>query len=257
MAKIRATPLLGTFVEITLDRNAPESLFPSVFSRMRALERIFNFHDPESELSRLNRSAGEHAHRCSLEMLALLRICIELYEASGGLFDPAVRAGAVSHQRRSLADLILTGDRARISAGTVLNLNGVAKGYIVDRACEMLLEGGAASVLVNAGGDLRREGAGETPIWVRNPSSPGELRNLGLLRSGSVATSAGYFFAEGAELPYVDPRSGRSLTQIPSVTVAAPHCVYADALTKIVLLGGDHHAALDRFGAQAFVQWAV
>lgn len=257
MAKTRSRPLLGTFVEITLDRNAPDSLFLTVFSRMRALERVFNFHDPESELSRLNRSAGEHAHRCSPEMLALLKICAELHEASGGLFDPTVNAATPARQGRSFADLLLTGDRARLSAGTALNLNGVAKGYIVDRACELLLEGGAETVLVNAGGDLRREGAGETPIWVRDAGSPGDLRNLGSLRSGAVATSAGYFLSGEAALPYIDPRTGNSLPAIPSVTVAAPYCVYADALTKLVLLGGDRHAALARFGAEAYIQRAV
>jgi thiamine biosynthesis lipoprotein len=254
VAKTRSQPLLGTFVEITLDSEDSDELFPLAFSRMRALERVFNFHDPESELSRLNRSAGEHAHHCSPDMLALLHACAELFEASGGLFDPAVNARGLG---RSFADVVITQERARLSAGTALNLNGVAKGYIVDRACELLLEGGAISVLVNAGGDLRREGAGATPIWVRDRANPGGLRNYGLLRSGAVATSAGYFLSEEAELPYVDPRSGHHLSAIPSVTVAAPYCVHADALTKLVLLGGESHAALKRFGAEAFVQRAV
>lgn len=254
--KTRAQPLLGTFVEITLDNGAPDSLFTLVFAELRALERIFNFHDPESELSRLNRSAGEHCHRCSPEMLELLRICAELFQASEGLFDPTVNAGLRSGAR-SYGDLILSGNRARLSAGAALNLNGVAKGFLVDLACKFLLARGARSVLVNAGGDLRREGAGETLIWVRDPASPGNLRNLGSLRSGAVATSAGYFLADEAELPYVDPRNGKTLRDIPSVTVVAPRCVHADALTKLVLLGGDQHAALARFGAEAFVQKAV
>jgi thiamine biosynthesis lipoprotein len=254
--KTRAQPLIGTFVEITVDAFVPDSLFTGVFAELRALERVFNFHDPESELSLLNRSAGELSHRCSPEMLALLRVCADLFEVSGGLFDPTVNAGSAGGSR-SFADLILDGDRARLSAGAALNLNGVAKGFLVDLACDFLLARGAVTVLVNAGGDLRREGIGETPIWVRDPANPGKLRNLGSLSSGAVATSAGYFLADETQLPYVDPRSGLNLREIPSVTVAAPLCVHADALTKLVLLGGDRHEALARFGAEALVQKAV
>lgn len=248
--RARARPLLGTFVEISLDEGSPDALFGRAFDELRALERIFNFHDPESELSLLNRSAGEHSHRCSSVMRDLLGICASLFEASGGLFDPTVNA---SLPGRSFRDLILDGDRARLSAGAALNFNGVAKGFLVDRACELLLAEGARSVVVNAGGDLRREGEGETPVWVRDPASPGALRSLGSLASGAVATSAGYFLSGQPELPYVDPRTGRALPGIPSVTVAAPLCVHADALTKLVLFGGSEHAALARFGARAFV----
>ncbi|MGZ3652405.1 MAG: FAD:protein FMN transferase [Bdellovibrionota bacterium] len=250
--KTRAQPLLGTFVEISLDGQSPDALFGEAFARLRSLERLFNYHDPESELSCLNRSAGEHSHPCSPEMFTLLRICGELFEATGGLFDPTVNASAPG---RSFRDLIFQEDgRVRLSAGTALNLNGVAKGFLVDRVCEFLLEAGARSVVVNAGGDLRREGEGETPVWVRDPSSPGELKNFGSLRSGAVATSAGYFLADAAVLPYVDPRNGQHLTAMPSVTVAAPYCVHADALTKLALLAGESHSALEHFGARAFLQ---
>jgi thiamine biosynthesis lipoprotein len=246
----RARPLLGTFVEITLDEGTAPTLFAEAFAELRALERIFNFHDPESELSRLNRSAGEHAHSCSPEMLSLLETCAALHEASEGLFDPVLHA---SHKGRSFRDVLLGGGRARLSAGTALNLNGIAKGFLVDRACQFLLARGARTVLVNAGGDLRREGPGESGVWVRDPGSPGNLRSLGALSSGAIATSAGYFFAQTSDLPYFDPRNGSALARIPSVTVVAPFCVHADALTKLVLLAGENHPALAKFGARAFV----
>ncbi len=249
--KTRAQPLLGTFVEITLDTGAPDSLFLMAFTRMRVLERVFNFHDPESELSGLNRSAGHFAHACSAEMFSLLGICAELVEASGGLFDPSVPASLPS---RSWGDVMLAQGRARLSAGTQLNLNGVAKGFIVDQACELLMREGAGSALVNAGGDLRREGKGEALVWVRDPANPGALRNFGTLQSGAVATSAGYFLPSASEpSPYVDPRNGKFLGEIPSITIAAPFCVHADALTKLAMLGGACHAALSRFGAQALI----
>jgi FAD:protein FMN transferase len=246
----RVSPLLGTFVEISLDGECPDSFFAAAFAELRALERVFNFHDPESELSRMNRSAGESTHHCSPEMRRLLAECEALFAASEGLFDPAAPA---SLPGRSFRDVLIDGDRARLSAGTTLNFNGVAKGFLVDVACDLLLARGARTVVVNAGGDLRREGDGVTPVWVRDPASPGTMVPFGELKSGAVATSAGYFLEDAPQLPYVDPRSGRAADAMPSVTVAAPLCVHADALTKLALFGGAEHSALERFGARAFV----
>jgi thiamine biosynthesis lipoprotein len=248
--KTRSRPLLGTFVEITLDDASPDALFHEAFTELQALEKIFNFHDPESELSRLNRGAGDTRHECSPVMRELLAECAALFGATGGLFDPTVHA---SEKGRSFHDVLLDGSGARLSRGTALNLNGVAKGFLVDRICDFLLARRARTVVVNAGGDLRREGDGETQVYVRDPANPGALRHFGELRAGAVATSAGYFLADQPALPYVDPRSGARLEKIPSVTVAAPRCVHADALTKLVLLAGPAHAALDQFQARAFV----
>ena len=77
-----------------------------------------------------------------------------------------------------------------------------------------------------------------------------------LLRRG--VTSAAYFAERetdgGRVTPIVDPESGVAIDSRRSVTVLAPECLYADALTKPVLLSGMTTAAfLARFSARAVV----
>jgi thiamine biosynthesis lipoprotein len=74
----------------------------------------------------------------------------------------------------------------------------------------------------------------------------------------ALATSASYFSARtwrGQEVSaLVDGRTGAALTAPRSVTVRAPRCALADALTKVVLATGDaRHPALAVHGAHALI----
>lgn len=43
------------------------------------------------------------------------------------------------------------GSRVRIPAGTTLDLGGIAKGYVVQKATEMLRQAGVSRAIINAG----------------------------------------------------------------------------------------------------------
>src|SRR6185369_495289 len=61
----------------------------------------------------------------------------------------------------------------RIPAGYKIGLGGIAKGYIVDRAADVLKKAGIQAFLVQAGGDLY--GAGRKPDgspWVSGIQDP-------------------------------------------------------------------------------------
>ncbi len=102
------------------------------------------------------------------------------------------------------------------------SLDGIAKGFAVDRAVGCLQAAGMSGV-VNAGGDLRSFGEEWEPVYVRSGS---ELIYLGEIRDAAVATSA--------SLGIVHPRAGPS--RAAAVTVMASDCMTADALTKPCLL---------------------
>jgi thiamine biosynthesis lipoprotein len=142
-----------------------------------------------------------------------------------------------------------------------LDLGGIAKGYAVDRAVAALRAQGVRDALVNAGGDLRAIGtrtwtveAGQRDARTDNGAGAASLR-LALV-SGAVATSvyrAGITPGHGDTL--IDPRRCRRAPVDCVVTVAAPRCVLADALTKVVALSSDAaHPALARFHAVAWLR---
>ena len=149
-----------------------------------------------------------------------------------------------------MSDLELRpGSAVRIRRRLGITLDGIAKGYAVDRAVEALRTAGVTAGVVNAGGDLRVFGEQFEPVHVRHPASPGKLLHIGHVREAAVASSAAYFSAS-----VVDPRTMKCVTPACGVTVIAADCVTADALTKPCLLEPDRASAIAaRFDAQAMV----
>lgn len=112
----------------------------------------------------------------------------EFFESSDGLFDCGVGAqllewgllpGQVllkANAASSIADLILLPDHGvRLQRPACMDLGGIAKGFAVDRATDVLCESGIVSAVVNAGGDLRVLGELDEMLHVRHPSDPQQL----------------------------------------------------------------------------------
>jgi thiamine biosynthesis lipoprotein len=259
----RAQIWLGTLVEIALPASdAGEARFAAAFGAIAHIHRKMSAHDRASDVARIAREAHARTIAVDTHTYAVLELALSLARETDGAFDPTVASAAMdggdAPAQRAAAGggfahaLILEGDnRVRTTAPIALDLGGIAKGYAVDRAIAALLESDAGGGIVNAGGDLRAFGsAGWVPVRIRHPSDPALAVHLFDVRDVAVATSADYFRTEGALL---DPRTRRRRPFGASVTVAAPSCAVADALTKVVA-GDSARAAetLARHGAHAF-----
>jgi thiamine biosynthesis lipoprotein len=268
----RARPLLGTRVAIRVDglsAGRAHRAIDAAFAEVERVHRLLSFHEPDSELSRINREAAGKPVAVHGVTYAVLRRALRIAAASGGRFDPAVAPrlvalGALPRPSGAPAadacadwrDVELTaGRRVRFRRQLWLDLGGIAKGYAVDRAAACLRAAGARGACVEAGGDLRVFGARAQPILLR--AAPADARSAVLrLRAGALASSAGPgepSTAEGrAGLP-LDGRSGRP-APARSVCVAAACAWLADALTKPVLADPPGSRQLLRtFRAAAFV----
>jgi thiamine biosynthesis lipoprotein len=254
----RARPLLGTFVEIAvegLSSDSAHSAIDAAFASIEEVERRMSFHDPASNLSRLNREAALRAVPVDAWTFAVLRTAARVHRVSCGAFDvtvapclqrlgflPGERAGALRENRTvSLADVVLLPQR-RVRfrrPGVRIDLGGIAKGFAVDRAVATLRRAGVRHGLVNAGGDLRAFG-NEQAIAVRHPEDPGTMLHCLGLSNAALATSAHYFAgrwqSEQTLAAIVDPRTGQQCAQVRSATVRASSAMLADALAKVVML---------------------
>jgi len=137
-----------------------------------------------------------------------------------------------------------------------LDLGGVAKGYIVDRAIEVLRARGFTNALVRAGGDLRVSGAppGQTywEVQLEDPAKKGQRTQIPL-RDAAVSTSGdyeNYFEIAGKRYAHIlNPRSGLPIAGIAACSVIARTCVESDALaTAFFVLGPED--ALANFSAE-------
>lgn len=268
----RAQPWLGTLVEISATGAQAPSAVAAAFRVIAEVHRLMSYHDPDSDVSRINREGAIKpvvVHPWTWQVLAAART---FSLASGGLFDITVapllaRLGYLprhpgfprcSGQGDWRHVELLPAHRVRLTRRVRIDLGGIAKGFAVDRALEVLCAHGIESARVNAGGDLRVFGPTAQPLHVRHPAAPTRLMPLAELQAGAAATSAGYFAARRVHgvcvTPHIHPLRRQPLPPASSVTVLAPDCLTADALTKVVL--ADPAAArpvLTRFAARAIV----
>jgi thiamine biosynthesis lipoprotein len=251
----RCRPLLGTFVEITARGGTPEMLAGGMSSAFSAVEKVMalmSYHDPFSELSRVNSKALRAPVQVNEWTYRVFAQAQRLAEESGGAFDVTIAPrlaswgylprnpanGSREHLARWNDVELLPGRLVRFHRPLHMDLGGIAKGFAVDCAVDALRAAGVREGLVNAGGDLRAFGGGDWPVQIRHPRDPGAGGHAFALRDSAVATSAAYFSRKRWRkcwvCPLVDGRTRQPCDDSLSVTVHAPGALLADALTKIV-----------------------
>jgi thiamine biosynthesis lipoprotein len=236
----RARPLLGTIVAISAD--APPCAVSAAFAAIERVHLLMSAQRCDSDIGRINRNALRRSVRVHPWTFEVLERAAQISELSGGAFDIAM-PGTGAHY----TDIVLEQSRVRLRRPARLDVSGIAKGFAVDLAVDMLQANGARTGSVNAGGDLRFFGDWQGAVRVRAPGNPGAAIFLPPLAHKAFATSSGYF---GARLN--DPRTGARAAIDWSVTVAAATCLVADALTKAVALLGPARSLLEQFDAAAF-----
>lgn len=252
--QIRARPQLGTVVEISATgaRGRVRRAIDQAFDAVADVHALMSYQDPESELSHINRCAFSEAVPVHAHTWQVLNAAYSLAEASAGLFDITIaptltRLGflprhpgfpRVSRHGNWRHVALLPNQRVRLLRRLRLDLSGIAKGYAVDVAIHTLQASGMHAGRVNAGGDLRVFGATPQTIHVRAPHAPTQALPLLQLTEGAAATSAAYFSshrqAHQRVAPLIHPYTRTACNSERSVTVLAPNCMHADALTKVV-----------------------
>ena len=271
----RARPLLGTFVEVEIAAASRSmAAIDAAFEAVAQVHRLMSFHERDSDVSRLNREACHRPTVVHPWTFRVLEAAVEMHRRSNGVFDiaiaPALQAmgllpstsgnGAIVRGPR-LRDVIelLDGEAVRFRrADIAIDLGGIAKGFAVDRALEVLRAYGAESGLVNAGGDLAAFGAQPQTIHIRHPRNPGQVVCRLEICNEALASTARrcdpFQTAETASCAVINPTTGQPPQSIDGTTVRAPSCMIADALTKVVMISGtDAGDLLEHYDAGALM----
>jgi len=256
---------MGTLVHVDACGSAAERSIEAAFAAIELVDQLMSFHDPQSELSRLNREAARLPQTVHSWTWAVLRRALAIAEASAGLFDVTVApllikqgllpgtADATLECGVSRDIVLMPEHQVFFRRPMLVDLGGIAKGFAVDVAIHALRRGGCTGAAVNAGGDLRRFGQHARPIHLRRSDG---LVKVAALRCGAIATSAPHVeHPDRLAQPLgsiFDSRGRRAWNGGGAVMVAAPSCVIADAFTKVAALAGPSSAPLlARFGAKA------
>jgi len=224
---------------------------------------------PESELSEINRYAGEHPVAVTQEMFDLLAACVEYSRDSEGAFDITVGplmkvwgfykgTGRLPHRAEILGAMERVGYRNIVldaahrtvrlaKEGAELDPGGIGKGYAVDRMVEVLKQYGIQAALVSASGSSIY-GLGAPPgekgwkVEIRDPKNEKKSVAEVYLRDESMSTSGNYekfFRAEGRIYSHImDPRTGWPAQGVLSVSAVTPRTIDSEAWTKPLFVNG-------------------
>lgn len=245
---------------------ATDALAGALFAAVDEVDRQMSLWLAHSDLNRLNRAPVGSWIVVPDELHEVLRTALDVEQASGGAFNVAVgnavRAwgfgppggeSTAEHSPtgrcpRPSIDLELEPRRVRKHVAMTLDLDGIAKGYGVDRMAAVMHRFALTSWLVGIDGELRAEGRKpDGSAWAvgheRPDRSAREPMGVIELSDVAVATSGSYRHwreVAGETVSHtMDPDSGRPLRNvIASATVLAPTCIEADAwATALMVLG--------------------
>jgi thiamine biosynthesis lipoprotein len=269
----RKAPAMGTllhFIAYASDAPAGQLAIDAAIAEMQRLETSLSEWQATSDVGRVNAGAGSWVD-VGPDALDVIDRALWAGKISDGAFDitfqamagvwkfgsaaeqpPRVPAAAEVERARALIDyrkveLDALGQRVRVPKGRSIGLGGIAKGYIVDRAAQVLRNAGLTSFLVQAGGDLY--GAGRKPdgsAWVSGVRDPRgsddsffaqiELEDHAFSTAGDYARS---YVVEGRRYHHIiDPHTGYPATLSRSVTIWAPDALTADAIDDAVFILG-------------------
>ena len=269
-------PTMGTTYTVKIAEpvtpDAAASLKIRIDEVLGRINRSMSTYDPESELSRINRSGAEQWIEVSGDLFEVLSIAATVHGDSGGAFDVTVgplvnlwgfgphdaSPGPPSPEQLEQARAVVGFDLLSLRSTppslrkahreVYIDLSAIAKGYAVDRLAAILEQDSFEHFMVEIGGEIKLRGhnPGGTGwrIALERPDGdrivPGEVLTLSDM---ALATSGNYRnFREIDGQRYghtLDPRTGVPVThQLAAVTVLHEDAVWADAYaTALMVLG--------------------
>jgi thiamine biosynthesis lipoprotein len=252
------------------DERSTRAAIDQAIAEIRRLEGLMTTWRDDSEVSRINQSAGRAAVRVGPETLGVISKSLWISRASEGVFDITFEvmhglwrfdedvdphpplASAVAARRKLIDYRHVVVDEAASTvrlegSETRISLGGIAKGYAIDRAAAILLAAGVEDFLAQAGGDLyvhgRRVDGSPWTAGVRDPRGPeGSYFARMQVVDHAFSTAGDYersYIAGGKRYHHIiDPRTGYPATASRSVTIWAKDALTADALDDAVFILG-------------------
>ena len=269
---------MGTTYHVTVvspGRAVDDDLGEAIQAALDDVDARMSTYKADSELNRLNRNPVGEGMAVSAQLMAVLALSREIYEDTGGAFDPSVgplvdlwgfgpggqgeRVPDDAEIRELVAtegfdSLDLDPDSLTVTKGKTvsLDLSAVAKGYGADSVAALLDARGIERYMVEVGGEMVLAGlnARDEPwqIAIERPVPEGRVvQRIVPVTDAAIATSGdyrNYFERDGKRYSHtIDPRTGYPVDHnLASVTVIADTGARADALATAFMVMGTEPA---------------
>jgi thiamine biosynthesis lipoprotein len=256
---------LGAEVSLTAWHPQPKVAAVAIeaaFEELRLVDRLLSLYRNDSQVCVLNRDGVlDNPHRYLVDVLQHAK---GMSRRSAGAFDVSVQplwklyaeasqqgevpSPELVENARKTVDwrrIECTAKRIRLRRPKMaITLNGIAQGFAADRVATAFQAHGIRHALINTG-EVRaleeRPQGGDWSVGIQHPRREDAYISIAGLAGRSLATSGDYAttFSDDYRLHHLfDPRSGRSASQLASVSVAANRAIQADALSTAVFVLG-------------------
>lgn len=262
---------MDTIMTFTVIHEDGDELIIDAEQEIRRLENLLSITLENSEITRLNASAGKEAVEVSEDTWILLDAGKKLGAGTGGAFDiaisPVVKAWGFTEAEHHVPtqaeldallpltdpeDVIL--DKKTVflqKEGMAVDLGGITKGYASDKVASMLKGKGVESAIISLGGNVY--GIGTKPngekweVALANPLDANDYCGLISIEDKAVVTSGGYqrFFEENGKKYHhiIDPATGYPAENgLLSVTIISESGMEADVLSTALFVMGLENA---------------
>ena len=255
-----------TVITITLYGTGQQDKIDGCFALADRYEKLFSNTVEGSDIDRINRADGDFVE-VSEETVEVLKKGLEFCKTSSGIFDLTI--GGVSGLWDFTGENDTVPDKTKISEAlkhvdytgieiegsrvalkdpdAVLDLGGIAKGFIADRMREYLLSEGVESGIINLGGNVlvvgsKPDGSSYT-VGIEKPFETQQIIGKLQVTDQSVVTSGiyqRYFEKDGRIYHHIlDPKTGCPVENgLYSVTIISDRSVDGDGLSTTCFLLG-------------------
>lgn len=255
--------LFDTVVKIDLYDGGSNEILNGCFELCKKYESLFSTTVQTSDISRINAANGSPV-TVSDETAELLKLALDYSAMSNGVFDISVYPLKVlwdfkadsprvpDPDKIELAllsvdyrNVTVNGNTVTAKSGTMLDLGGIAKGYIADRIKEYLVSRNVGRAIINLGGNVLTVGEkkGGWKIGIKKPYTAAEILKTVSFSGGSVVTSGcyeRYFEASGKRYHHIlDTSTGYPVENgLTAVTIICESSALADFLSTAVYAMG-------------------
>ncbi|MFO0684967.1 MAG: FAD:protein FMN transferase [Sandaracinus sp.] len=262
--------MMSTIYQMTIvsdDEPGAHAAMEAAFDEIDRLENVLSEWREGTEISQINAAAGHEAVHVSEDTETIVRAGLEVSRWSDGAFDLswaalrgmylfqpgqervpsdeeiAARLPLVNFRDIELDETAHTVRLAR--EGMAIGTGGIAKGYALDRARDLLLARGFTQFMIFGGGQVTVHGLRGDRPWRVGIQHPRREDYIGFFETdgGSIATSGDYehYFIddEGRRWHHIiDLETGRPATRSMQVSIITDQGIYADAMTKPCFVWG-------------------
>jgi len=257
---------MGTRVGVELwhtDKNVALSAIKQIHQEMERINQLMSPYIKTSEVSRINRDATKSPIKISRELTSLINQAQKISILSHGIFDITFASVGYLYDYRkhkypdkktiqqhlpaiNYQHIQLSVENSEIyfqQPGMRIDLGGIAKGYAVDQAINILQKIGIQHALVSAGGDSRIIGDKKGKPWVtgiRHPRHKDKYVAILPLENTAISTSGDYeryFIKDNIRYHHIiQPETGVSANRNQSVTILGPSATQTDALSTTLFI---------------------